>query len=281
MDQYARDAEALEAELEAMTKAVDPVEQWEQKAATVERDLDKLAKYNSAITTASESHVKTMAELKQAREDHLKQQDALKADVERTKRLIAAQGMSPQEIQAMTTDRTNLTASLAAAKSKLSQRNEESLALEMSLTKAMNKAAQTCALYETVATRVGILPAAPEGYEDVDFVQEINGAAENPAPDCQSRLRPALVELRQKERAAYHALLSADADLENRITKLDEDCQEAEDQKADVDSKLDLVEQEHSNRKEVRMPLPYPAALPSSELTPDPFPLCRRPTTSS
>ena len=247
----AQEQKELEDELAGLKATPDALEGWEKRLATTHRDLDKLDKYNRAIEAAKETHKKSMVEIATTKQTLIKEQDLIKSEIERKKSLIAAQGMSPLEVQALRSDREKLTADIAQTGSRFRAQMEKSHDLEMKLTKVMNKAVQTCGVYETVATRVGVLPAPPEGYEDVNFVQEINGAADDPAPDCLTRLRPALHELRQKEKQAYNSLLAEDAELENVITRLDEECQEEKEQEGAVVNELNLIDQDTNNRKEV------------------------------
>lgn len=249
----AQEQKELEEELAALKATPDALEGWEKRLATTNRDLDKLDKYNRAIEAAKETHKKQMNDIANTKQNLLKEQDIIKSEIERKKALIDAQGMSPLEVQALRTDREKLTADIAQTGSRFRAQMEKSHDLEMKLTKVMNKAVQTCGVYETVATRVGVLPAPPEGYEEINFVQEINGAADDPAPDCLTRLRPALQELRQKEKQAYNTLLAEDAELENRIVRLDEECQEEKEQEGAVVAELNAVDQDIANRKEVSL----------------------------
>ena len=169
---------------------------------------------------------------------------------------VELQGISPVEIQNMNSERTNLQTALAQANHKQETILKKSYDLEIDLQRGLENTAQLCATYELKATAIGILPIAPEGFESVNFAQELNGAADNPVPDCQTLLRPALVQLKNRARAEGVRLAEEDAVLEEGLMRTKEAIGELRETVEADEVEMGQLEQEVEDAKEVRRFVP-------------------------
>ncbi len=144
---------------------------------------------------------------------------------EEIKTLVAAiklQDISPEEAQDMITARSNTDAAVKVTEQKYADLNKKKLDLEIDLQRALDQTTRLCTTYEVKAKALGVLPHPPAGYEHVNFDQEVYGASENPVPDCQSLLRPALIQLRAETKSQYGKLNDEDVLLEEQISLIKE-----------------------------------------------------------
>lgn len=151
----------------------------------------------------------------------------------------------------MTSERTSLNASVSAAINKQRTLLEKTFSLEIDLQKRIARAQGLTAVYDAKGQRLGILPQPPEGYEHVNFVQEVQGAAENPVPDCTTLVKPALVELRAKAKAECGRTNGEDIVLEEKITRANEAISELRESYEIDAAELEMVESENRDLKEV------------------------------
>lgn len=113
---------------------------------------------------------------------------------------------------------TNTDMAVKTTEQKYADLNKKKLDLEIDLQRALNQTTTLCSTYELKAKQLGILPHPPTGYEHVNFDQEVFGASENPVPDCQSLLRPALIQLRAETKAKSVMTNDEDVLLEEQIS---------------------------------------------------------------
>ena len=108
-----------------------------------------------------------------------KEREATTSQIKALSALIAAQGMSPLEIQNINAERTSLATQHRAVLARASAKFDALLSLEVDVSRRMTSASAACAAYQSKAEALGLLPQPPEGFEHVQFEQEINGASEN------------------------------------------------------------------------------------------------------
>lgn len=151
----------------------------------------------------------------------------------------------------MNSERTNLQQALAQANQKQETILKKSYDLEIDLQRGLENTAQLCATYELKATAIGVLPTPPEGYEHVNFTQELNGAADNPVPDCQTLLRPALLQFKAKAKAECSKLNEDDVILEEKITRTKETIAELKESFEADEMEMDQADKDVQDAKEV------------------------------
>lgn len=173
------------------------------------------------------------------------------AEIEQLKRLIAAQGLTPVEIQHMNSERLSLQKELETINKKSRAVLEKAYGLEIDLQKQLNSASNACSVYESKATALGVIPGPMDGYEHVNFSQEVNGAAENPVPDCTTHVKPALAALRNKTRVEVSRINAEDVMMEEKITRVNETIAELNEAIESNETELEQAEQDNADLKEV------------------------------
>ena len=159
--------------------------------------------------------------------------------------------MTPVEIQHMNSERAALQKQSTEVNKKHQVVLQRSYALEIDLQKQLNSASNACAVYEAKATALGIINAPVEGFEHVDFVQEINGAAENPVPDCTTQVKPALAALRNRTRVEVGRLNGEQVVVEEKITRVNEEIAELREGLEASEVELEQAEKDNQDLKEV------------------------------
>lgn len=152
----------------------------------------------------------------------------------------------------MTEERTALSLAVMQNNKKQQAILEKTLGLEIQLQKRINSAQALTASYEAKAQELGILPQAPDGYEHVNFALEVNGSADNPVPDCLTSVKPALIELRAKQKAKCVETIEQDIVLEEKITRTREAIAELREQWMADQAELETIDAEIKELREVR-----------------------------
>lgn len=135
------------------------------------------------------------------------------------------------------------------------------MSLEISLQKHLNKASTLCNDYSSKAENLGILPTSPEGFEHVNFEQEVNGAQEVPVGDCTTVIKPALIELRQKTRMNVGEVQKEDVEVEERMTRKKEELEELKEVGEREEIELETAVREMAVFAEVSFLFPTPFFL--------------------
>ncbi|KAM0789282.1 hypothetical protein ACM66B_000122 [Microbotryomycetes sp. NB124-2] len=244
------EAATLQTEWTELTSTPDPVLALQESLKKVDNDRIKFSTYSKQVNERIEANKAQLGLAVKAREDFTKECLGKQSEVEQLKRLIAAQGMTPVEIQHMNSERAGLQSELESVNKKSRIVLERAYGLEIDLQKQLNSAASACTTYETKATGLGIIPGPVEGFEQVDFSQEVNGAADNPVPDCTTFVKPALVALRGKTRAQVLKVNSEDVVMEERVTRVNETIAELKEVVEGHELDLDNAERDNGDLKE-------------------------------
>lgn len=183
-----------------------------------------------------------------------KEREATTSQIKALSALIAAQGMSPLEIQNINAERTSLATQHRAVLARASAKFDALLSLEVDVSRRMTSASAACAAYQSKAEALGLLPQPPEGFEHVQFEQEINGASENPVPDCLTEVKPAIVELRNQTRAKVVKRNGDDVVMEEQITRAKEAIAELIESAEADEAELEQVERDNGELREVSLP---------------------------
>ncbi|KAI5479353.1 hypothetical protein MNV49_003687 [Pseudohyphozyma bogoriensis] len=217
------EADALEKEWNELIVNPDPLIAAEADLDKHQRDVVKFDKYIQGIKMKVQKKESEIAASIAKKEDLLKNvQPHLAQEIRRLNASIQSQGMTPAEISQLSTERAQLAANQAAIQKKQQQKLEATMSLEIELQKRLDRANNLITSYTTKAEGLGVLPRGPEGYEHIQFEQELNGAADNPVPDCLREVKPALMELRGKAKQVGAETAEADLELEEKITELKE-----------------------------------------------------------
>lgn len=191
------------------------------------------------------------------------------------KQQVEAQGLSDHEIQKLTTDRHQLDEANRVTSAKLAEAVQKSHENELSLSRAFADVEKLTERYHEIASRLGLLPTGPEGFEDVDFAQELNSAAATPSgivPDCITKIRPALVELKKATSKRRYANENECLKLEEELGRLADQLTEVNEVLAEAENKHDSIQRELTSAKDVSV---AHSVLPRCFLScPGSLPLC-------
>ena len=183
----------------------------------MEEYLGKLEKAANKYSIQCDEYEKKNADLEQ-------QEKAATVERKKLAQIVQDQNLSEVDIHRLTSDRQDLDAKLRTARLEKEEKSRRAYDLEIKRTQAYNTIEKLIDDYEAKATRLGLIPNPPGGYEHIDFRQELHGAASTAAgmvPDCTSQIKPALMRLRQDTVSARH-------DEEERVIGLEEELAELE-----------------------------------------------------
>lgn len=229
------------------------IERLESRNAMLEAEHARLANKPSVLETAKKEHEKLgrdaerfleyIGRLRESNKKSEKQNEALKKSLEVTEaKLVEAskrkaelalavdkQNISDVELQQISSTRSQLERSSAAAATKHLQLNESMLDLEIRTQQASDRVEKLLTTYKNKAVKLGLIPRAPEPFEHLDFSQSVNGGAADVAnmlPDPTKDIKPALIQL--KKIAIDHRLGLTDQVLsvEEKLANLKEALQE-------------------------------------------------------
>lgn len=229
------------------------IERLESRTAALEAEHARLANKPSALETAKKEHEKLgrdaesflqyISRLRESNKKSEKQNEALKKSLEltevklkeATKRraelaaLVDKQNISDVELQQISSTRSQLERSSAAAATKHLQLTESMMDLEIRTQQASDRVEKLLTSYKNKAVKLGLIPRAPEPFEHLDFSQHVNGGAAevtNMLPDPTVDIKPALIQL--KKSAIDHRLGLTDQVLtvEEKLANLTETLQE-------------------------------------------------------
>lgn len=158
---------------------------------------------------------------------------------------VQAQGLTPVEVQSLTTDNSNLAANLTAISVRKRELLQVNLNTEVELQRAQTKAETLCDQANKKMEALGVLPESPAGYELINFRQEVDGASEaveSLVTDCLIEIRPALLNLKVKARLDY-------GDKMEDIIALEEKISRERDIMTDKEEMDKLLMREHSEKK--------------------------------
>ena len=160
------------------------------------------------------------------------------AERERLAQIVKEQNLSEVDVHRLTADRQELDAKLRTARSEKDEKSRIAYQLEMKRSHAFGTIEKLVDDYEAKATKLGLIPQAPAGYEHIQFHQQLHGgatAAAGMVPDCTSQIKPAILRLKQDTVAAKNeeeetviGLEEEISELKNRIASKDVEAQEAE-----------------------------------------------------
>ncbi|KAI5477660.1 hypothetical protein MNV49_006046 [Pseudohyphozyma bogoriensis] len=210
------EAQELEKEWNQMVVKPDP------KLSMTKSDAAKFARYVEGVKEKIKRRDITIKEHTTEKEARLTlSHDHHAPEILRLQTAVRAQGMSPTEVAHLSSERAKLAEAQASINKKQGAKLETMGHLEIELAKKLERANRMIARYQTKAEVLGVLPRAPEALEHVQFEQEVNGAMDNPVSELKD-VKPAMVELRKKEKEKLAKTGEADLELEEKITEIKE-----------------------------------------------------------
>lgn len=219
----------------AVQSAVDKLKKEQKKLDADFRHMEEyLQRLNNGINKGAircDEFRKKIAELEQ-------QEKAAIAEREKLSKIVEEQNLSEVEIHRLTSDRQTLDANLKRARSEREEKSRRTYDLEIKRSQAYSLIERLVEEYENKATKLGLIPNPPQGYDHIDFYQELHGGAVSPAamvPDCTTTIKPAVNRLKQETVTARRdeadkvlAIEEELNDLKDKTRSLFEECEEAE-----------------------------------------------------
>lgn len=172
------------------------------------------------------------------------------------KNQVDAQGLTDHEIQKLTSDRHQLDEAHRITSTRLSETMQNTLDLEVSLSRNFNRVEKLAEHYHALATKLGLLPTGPEGYEDVNFAQELNGSAsipQNIVPDCTTRVKPAITQMKQVAARGRHENGNQVIQVEEELQRVLERLQDVGETVGEAEARHDVLTKEVNQSKEVSL----------------------------
>ena len=188
------------------------------------------------------------------------QEKAAMVERENLARIVERQNLSEVDIHRLTSDRQTLDGKLKTARNEREEKSRRTYDLEIKRSQNYNIIERMVEEYDGKATKLGLIPNPPKGYEHIDFYQELTGSASTPAamvPDCTTVIKPAITRLKQDtmsgRREEEEKVLSLEeemADLKDKINTRFAECE-------DVETRYKALVTELNNAKEVRRPFKF------------------------
>ncbi|CAH7666999.1 HEC/Ndc80p family-domain-containing protein [Phakopsora pachyrhizi] len=219
----------LEQELSRLESKPSPLAAAKKEHEKLERDADRFMEYIGKLQDSNKKSEKQNEALKKSLETtESKLADALKRKAELMVK-VDKQNISDVELQQISSTRSQLERSSAAAATKRLQLTESMLDLEIKTQQASDRVENLITAWKNKAVKLGLIPRAPEPFENVDFSQSVNGGTldvSSMLPDPTVEIKPALIQL--KKDAIDHRLGLTDQVLgvEENLANITESLQE-------------------------------------------------------
>lgn len=246
--------EILKAEYKALCKESPPLDKYKHERGKLDSDIVGMESYLARLNAGAQKSAARCEEFRKRIIDLEQQEKAAIAERESCVRIVEQQNLSEVDIHRLTSDRQTLDAKLRTARQEREEKSRRCYDLEIKRTQAYNAIERLVEEYEARSTKVGLIPTPPNGYEHIDFHQELIGSATTASgmvPDCTSTIKPAIARLRQDTLANRHteedkalSVEEALADVRDRTQNKLAECEE-------VETRYNTLQAELSTGKEV------------------------------
>lgn len=176
-----------------------------------------------------------------------------RADLERQ---IDEQGLSDIEIKRLTNDRFQLEEQHRLQTAKLTETMQAAGEAEVQLSRVQATAEKLIDEYSAKATRLGLIPRPPDGYEELTeaFQQDINGSAtvasEIVPLDALARIRPAVMRMKGEVVNARQSDLKAADEVETELVNVNERLNDLAELRDRAQERLDGINEHLNSTKE-------------------------------
>lgn len=220
----------------------------------MDRDIDNLGAYLKKLEAATANYTRKCEETEQKIEEAEQKEKAAIAERKRLAQVVQDQNLTEVDIHRLTTDRQELDAKLRAAREEKEEKSRKAYNLEIEQSKRYTALEKLVNDYDAQATKLGLIPNPPSEYSHIDFRQEINGAAVNPAamvPDCTSQIKPAIARLKADTIKARRQEEEELITLEEELRELRSRISTKEAERADVETRVNNQRVELANAQSV------------------------------
>ncbi|EGG07158.1 uncharacterized protein MELLADRAFT_116381 [Melampsora larici-populina 98AG31] len=223
------EAESLAAMEEAETARKkarpSPLEASQKEHAKLARDAEGFSTYISKMKdqiVKSEKQNEALQKSLGSTELKLKDLSHKKADLLVK---VEKQNISDAELQQISSTRVQLERSAAAAATKHLQLTEAMMDLEIKSSQASDRLEKLITSYQNKAVKLGLIPRAPEPFDEIDFSQSVNGGSDQ-LPDPTIEIKPALVQLKKNAIDSRLGLSDQVLSMEEKLLNVNETEQE-------------------------------------------------------
>ncbi|KAL7424361.1 kinetochore-associated Ndc80 complex subunit ndc80 [Cryptotrichosporon argae] len=196
--------------------------------------------------------------------DQLAQIDAAKAELAQTEAAVAAQNLSPDEVNRMNHERETLTRNLDEVRAKIAEASQAAYDQEMLVTKSMDRFEQLLADYTALGHQIGTIPAVHDGAAPsagpggVDYTIDLDLGMEDLAElqatgrQAVAIVRPALAAYGDDWRAQMREMQDRLIVLEDEHDQLGQKVERMKEEVGNLEMKLKVV---HEQAEEARSQL--------------------------
>ncbi|POY75601.1 hypothetical protein BMF94_1223 [Rhodotorula taiwanensis] len=236
---------------EKLESKPDPVHAYTEHCSRVKRDVEKAHVYIEKTKATIAAIAQQKADFEEDIQRALRDREEKRDQQAQAERVVRGQKLTPLEIQSLSSERAALTRQMQDVQQRYRTAVSRTMNLEIDLNKRIDEATALCARYEEKAQPLGLLNGPLEGYEDIPFAQEINGASDNPVPEgLGTEVKPALSKLRQKTRDEIRDVNMTDFRIESELTKLKEILADLREKETVEVQELDVVDHEKGQMQE-------------------------------
>lgn len=175
---------------------------------------------------------------------------AARAELARTEEAVAAQNLSPDEVQRMNHERESLTRNLDELRVKIAEANQMAYDQELQVTKSMDRFESLVTEYNALAQQIGTMPAdgtsavGPDGVDynvDLDLGVEDLSILTNDGKRLQEKIKPALQAFGEKFLSEATELGVQKIAMDNELDKKIQEVEGMKDEAAVRQAKLSVL----------------------------------------
>ncbi|GAA5987764.1 hypothetical protein JCM10908_007203 [Rhodotorula pacifica] len=241
----------LAAQWDELQSVPDPIHAYSAHCTRLKSDVGKATEYIAKTKNTLAALAQQKADFEEDIQRALRDREEKREQQAQTERTIRGQKLTPLEIQNLSTERSALGRQMQDIQQRYRTAVSRTMNLEIDLNKRIDEATALAARYEEKAQPLGLLNGPLDGYEDVPFAQEINGASDNPVPEgLGTVVKPALSKLRQKTRDEIRDVNMTDFRIESELTKLKEILADLREKETVQVQELDVVDHEKGQMQE-------------------------------
>ncbi|KAH9817116.1 HEC/Ndc80p family-domain-containing protein [Melampsora americana] len=225
LEQLESIAAMQEADAARMKARPSPLEASQKEHAKLARDAEGFSTYISKMKDQilkSEKQNEALQKSLVASELKVKDLAHKKADLLVK---VEKQNISDAELQQISSTRVQLERSAAAAATKHLQLTEAMMDLEIKSSQASDRLEKLITSYQNKAVKLGLIPRAPEPFDEIDFSQSVNGGSDQ-LPDPTIEIKPALIQLKKNAIESRLGLTDQVLSMEEKLLNVNETEQE-------------------------------------------------------
>jgi kinetochore protein NDC80 len=202
------------------TKFISFIDSLSQKS---EKLVANNARARAAVVDTGTSSPSTVVICARADPHAEEQIQAIRAELVRTEAAVAAQNLSPDEVNRMNHERETLTRNLDELRNKIAEASQSSYDQELQVTRSMDRFDQLLQDYNALGSQIGTIPLdRTSGPGGVEYVLELELGQED-LSELQAVGQRMKLEIRPGLHAFAEGFISQVRDLQDRIIAQDDE----------------------------------------------------------